>query len=68
MVAIYSHSFECICGFASRLFLRLLEDHVLAEFGTVLLEFDLALDQLFILAGPIGLARRFVLDLYEFVL
>jgi hypothetical protein len=51
-----------------RLFLCLLEDDVLAENRTVLLELDLALDLLLILAGPIGLACRLILDLYELVL
>ena len=48
-----------------KLFLGLFEDDVLAENGAVLLELDLALDLLLILAGPIGLAGRLVLDLYE---
>ena len=41
---------------------------MLAELLTELFEFNLALNELLVLAGPIGLARLLVLDLYEFIL
>ena len=50
------------------LFLCFFEDHVLAELLAELLEFNLAFNQLLILASPIGLAGLLILDLYEFIL
>lgn len=47
----------------SRLLLRLLEHHVLAELLAVLRKLDLALDFLLVLAAPIHLAGGLVLEL-----
>ena len=50
------------------LFLGLLEDDVLAQLCAVLLELDLALDLLAVLAGKIDLAGLLVSELYELIL
>ncbi|MDB5239277.1 MAG: hypothetical protein JWO00_612 [Candidatus Parcubacteria bacterium] len=47
------------------LFLGFLESDVFPKLGRILLELDLALDFLSVLARPIGLASLFVLQLYE---
>ena len=56
-------SYPLFRPYAKRLFLGLLENHVLPELGAVFLELDLAFNLLLILARPIGLAGRFVLEL-----
>ncbi len=50
------------------LLLRLLEGDVLAGLGIVLLELDLARDELLVLARPIHLTGRFVAQLDETIL
>lgn len=50
------------------LFLRFLEDDVLSKLFAVLLKFDLARDELAVLACPIDLAGRCVLKLYQLIL
>ena len=51
-----------------KLFLRLLEGHMLAGLRIVLLEFDLARDELFVLARPIHVSGGFVAKLDEAIL
>lgn len=58
MQNIFAHTYQ-------KLLLGLLEGDMLAEHLAVLLELDLALDLLLVLAGPVGLACRLILDLYE---
>jgi hypothetical protein len=41
---------------------------MLTQYSAVFLELDLALDLLLILASPIRLASRLILDLYELIL
>ncbi len=60
-------NFKCSfhCTSIPKLFLRFLEDDMLAEFGGVFLVFDFALDELLVFARPIDLAGLFVLELNE---
>jgi len=51
-----------------KLLLGLLEGDVLPELGAVLLELDLALDLLAVLAREIGLAGLLIFELYKLIL
>ena len=63
LLSTYAKQKPAVAGLT--LFLRFLEDDVLAELGAVFLILYLALDQLLILTSPIGLAGRFILELNE---